>query len=100
MKPEKTEDGGRKTAGRGRRLVRLSKSAEPALDLLLRDHQRMVFLESNCGSLDFNGGKWSVWIDSNRQPQGICVITERLPSAREAITPQWSCSLSGCGASA
>lgn len=68
--------------------VRLPRSAEGALDLLIEDHRRMSFLEAHKGEVSQSAKGWVCWVRGSAEfgEEWPCVLTKDFPSAREAIS--------------
>jgi len=72
--------------------VRLPRSAEGALEVLIEDHRRMSFLEAHKGEISRSAEGAVCWVRGSAEfsDEWPCVLTKAFPSAREAISDAMS----------
>ncbi len=72
--------------------VRLPRSAEGALEVLIEDHRRMSFLEAHQGEIVRSADGVVCWVRGSTEftEEFPCVLTKAFPTAREAISDAMS----------
>lgn len=72
--------------------VRLPRSAEGALEVLIEDHRRMSFLEAHGGTISHGENGFRTWCPGSlEKPQDFpCIFTEGFPTIRESISDAMS----------
>ena len=72
--------------------VRLPRSTEGALEVLIEDHRRMSFLEAHGGTISHGENGFRTWCPgSSEKPDDFpCIFTEGFPTVRASISDAMS----------